>query len=564
MNSRVGAALAIAVVGLLLGTGLASPALGQLSPGELATVHASLEGSGQCLECHRSGTGATAELCLECHEPLARRLGEGLGLHSQPGYENCERCHIEHHGRDFELIWWGDEGMDSFDHAVTGYRPAGKHQELECRACHRASLIAEPAALERFGKDLDRTFLGLETACESCHADPHRGEFAPRACTDCHDQHAWQPAPGFDHAGTDFALRGSHREVACDGCHKREPEAEVRDFALETACSSCHADPHAGRLGKACESCHGEDSWSAVRLDHFDHATTAFPLLGLHADVTCDECHRDSRRDTQGRDTLRIVGFDRCESCHADPHAGQLRSRDDGGDCTSCHDVNGFSPAHFDVADHERTAYPLAGAHRAVACVECHETVAEDPSRAAAGPAADLPVGTVRFRFADLSCSGCHEGPHDGTGESALRAWNLPDPSCTHCHGVESWSDIAFDHTLTPFALEGPHGDPSCADCHADEATADSLLRFDTASATCASCHQDPHREQFADTSCGACHSGSTWEAVTFDHDSTRYPLEGAHERATCESCHRLEESADGAFVRYRPLAFASCADCHF
>ena len=91
----------------VLALAAAAPAGAQLSPGPLSRAHAELEGAAGCLECHAPRRGVVAEKCLECHRPLARRIAAGAGLHARPDHRRCETCHIEHHGRDFELIFWG-------------------------------------------------------------------------------------------------------------------------------------------------------------------------------------------------------------------------------------------------------------------------------------------------------------------------------------------------------------------------------------------------------------------------------------------------------------------------
>ena len=58
----------------------------------------------------------------------------------------------------------------------------------------------------------------------------------------------------------------------------------------------------------------------------------------------------------------------RCLDCHSDAHRGQLSGRPDGGDCASCHRVEGFAPSGFTVADHAATSFPLLGSHEKVAC----------------------------------------------------------------------------------------------------------------------------------------------------------------------------------------------------
>ena len=83
-------------------------------------------------------------------------------------------------------------------------------------------------------------------------------------------------------------------------------------------------------------------------------------------------------------------------------------------------------------------------------------------------------------------------------------------------------------------------------------------------SGDCRTCHKDPHRGQFdarlKEKGCEACHSGTGWRALRFDHArDSKYPLTGRHAKAACGSCHRPE--AEG-LVRYRPLATA-CGACH-
>ena len=42
------------------------------------------------------------------------------------------------------------------------------------------------------------------------------------------------------------------------------------------------------------------------------------------------------------------------------------------GDCAVCHDVRAFRPSTWPVAEHQRTKYPLDGAHALAACEKCH------------------------------------------------------------------------------------------------------------------------------------------------------------------------------------------------
>jgi len=118
----------LVLTGLVLGLAGGEEARGQISPGKLSAAHAELEGSGNCLECHAQRKGVDGALCLDCHDLLRQRIDAGLGLHARADYEECATCHIEHHGREFELVWWGEEGEASCDHALAGYDLLGAHE----------------------------------------------------------------------------------------------------------------------------------------------------------------------------------------------------------------------------------------------------------------------------------------------------------------------------------------------------------------------------------------------------------------------------------------------------
>jgi hypothetical protein len=82
--------------------------------------------------------------------------------------------------------------------------------------------------------------------------------------------------------------------------------------------------------------------------------------------------------------------------CHADNHRGQFKAGYSKGECQSCHDNNGFAPAHYTVADHARSRFPLLGAHLAVPCTQCHVVLRDSK-------------GEYReYRMDDISCARCH------------------------------------------------------------------------------------------------------------------------------------------------------------
>ena len=538
---------------LLVGT---SGLLAQFSPGPLSRFHADLEGTENCFQCHERGKRIARERCLGCHKALKARIEAGEGLHARPEYQTCERCHVEHHGRDFELVYWKG-GMEAFDHSLTGFLLEGKHQKVPCRDCHKPAFIRDPQVREAKKEALDRTFLGLSRECLSCHRDEHRGQFQ-RPCLDCHTMEGWKPASRFDHNTAAFRLTGKHKDVPCAQCH---PTVEDRRFPDDfefvrftglafRRCTDCHEDVHRGKFGTNCTKCHSTAGWKQVKPSAFDHSLTRFPLEGKHADLKCEACHKPGR-------PLRIERFERCTDCHEDYHRGQFRNRPQQGACEECHTVEGWTPAQFTLQDHRQTDFPLEGAHIAVPCRTCHKKEPLDG------------VITLRFRFVSTRCMDCHPDPHKGEVDRYIE-----QGGCETCHRVESWQAVSFDHSQTRFPLEGKHREVACTRCHVREnaGTPQEKIRFREVSTFCADCHKDIHQGQFetwiADlnrraTACDRCHTPQNWNPVKFDHNrDSRFPLEGAHRRVPCDRCHPKEQGISGELVRFKPLD-TECRACH-
>ena len=562
-------------VGLLCSLSFLFPkvVMSQFSPGSMSSPHSQLEGSSNCSNCHERGRGVSATLCLDCHGLLALRIRRGEGLHVQPGYDACQTCHVDHQGREFDLIWWGDEGIEAFDHELTGHALVGAHSELECRSCHESSKVRDSASLRSAGKDLDRTFLGLGTTCSDCHQDVHESQFENRGCESCHSQVAFANAEGFDHQDARFHLTGQHIGVACSECHEQAENSAGDPFVRYAGlafrqCTACHSDPHETRLGPECSSCHSTASWQAVDQSGFDHARTSFPLEGLHSSVGCEECHGATMAQPR-------PAHDACLDCHTDPHLGQFAHRGGEG-CTECHSEQGFLPSTFTREKHAQLDFELLGAHLRVECESCHTETALD----AAG--LDLlgldrrnvtaDIGTAqRFHFDRSGCIDCHADPHQLDRLEKV-AVGLGGEACLTCHDASSWFSTVFEHRSTGYTLEEGHLGLQCSDCHeagGEPVGGSKIADFSAADSDCMSCHSGttPHRGQFTESShggeCASCHEATVWSEVHFDHDrDSRFLLEGAHREAKCAQCHPTHEDEAGSFVRYRPIE-SSCESCH-
>ena len=109
------------------------------------------------------------------------------------------------------------------------------------------------------------------------------------ACQNCHTPSGWKPiraVPEFDHNQTRYPLRGLHEGVACTQCHIKMVFTNVGN-----KCADCHADIHRRQFGANCEQCHNVRGWN-VAVQQINQHQNRFPLIGAHAALECDSCHK--------------------------------------------------------------------------------------------------------------------------------------------------------------------------------------------------------------------------------------------------------------------------------
>ena len=346
-------------------------------------------------------------------------------------------------------------------------------------------------------------------------------------CENCHTTTSFSPLraqPEFDHNRTQFPLRGMHQNVACNSCHVTRVFTEAG-----TQCATCHADFHRRQFGAQCENCHTVQGWRVATRSVEDHLNR-FPLLGAHAAVACDACHR-------GAATGVYTGLStQCVSCHQ-AQFQQARSVDHRAagfptTCETCHNVNNWQLARF---DHNQFAkFQLTGAHATVACASCH--------------AGGHYQGTV------ATCAGCHAKDFAATTNPNHVTAGFPQ-TCETCHNTTQWLGATFDHSTTRFPLTGKHSTTTCAQCHANG-------QYATLPTTCVSCHLPDYQKtttpnhvaaSFPQT-CETCHNTTQWLGATFDHNTTKFPLTGKHTTVACATCHTNGQ--------YATLP-TTCVSCH-
>jgi hypothetical protein len=371
-----------------------------------------------CVDCHRDDDahdGALSTKCGDCHgeanwhttrfdhdktnHPLvgAHQSASCVGCHVGARYKDtptdCVTCHSiddAHTGRFGDGCAdchtpksWRQEG---FDHEKkSGFPLHGAHADASCVTCHR-----QPPGKRK-----------LPENCSGCHAseDVHAGRFGVE-CGDCHRPQKWAEIH-FDHGKrTDFTLRGAHRDASCVSCHSGPRKSKKMD----SSCISCHKrdDVHLENLGRDCADCHDEKSFSGRVA--FDHELTSFPLLGLHAMVTCESCH--SSHTFQHEDLA-------CQSCHS---ADDVHKKTLGTNCESCHNPNGWDVWRFDHG--QRTSFALEGAHENLECSACHRQ----------------PM--TRGLQTAKSCSGCHSSDDAHRGGFGR--------NCNGCHTFKAWKPASL------------------------------------------------------------------------------------------------------------------------
>ena len=353
-------------------------------------------------------------------------------------------------------------------------------------------------------------------------------------------------------------------------------------------CASCHRDPHEGKLGPACANCHSERGWGV--LSRSEESWT--PRSTTRPDTPTGRSHRSGmpelpRAVPRPAGSLQGISLSRCSDCHQDAHVGQLAGG--AGGCEACHTTMTFSPPSFESEQHAQTAFPLLGAHAAVACRACHPIDARLPGRVSADVrkllhAEKRPVtvslAVLRRRERPDACAACHSDPHAGQFAAETR-----EDGCAHCHQTESFHALTFDHGRdSRFPLDGAHATAACGACHRVQALspkATPTIQYKGLSLVCNGCHADEHQGQFerieartpgaapkarAAADCGFCHATTSFKETLFTHADVRFTgfvLRGKHAELTCQRCHERVEVAPGLkATRYRGLP-TDCQGCH-
>ncbi len=393
-----------------------------------------------------------------------------------------------------------------------------------------------------------------QTQAPGATRSPHGNLSVP--CQNCHTADAWRPiraVPEFDHNQTKYPLRGMHVSVACTQCHVKPVFNNVGQ-----RCQDCHADIHRRQMGANCEQCHTVRGWQ-VSVQQIQQHNNRFPLMGAHAALDCDACHK-------GAATGQFIGLSTaCGSCHFKDFQSTTNpnhaSANFPTDCSTCHTADSWLNARF---DHGSVGFPLTGGHAVPPrqCADCHIN--------------------NNYNLVSTSCVTCHLKDYQGTTNPNHVAAAFSQ-TCNQCHNTTSWSNASFNHSLTNFPLTGMHTVPprQCTDCHVNN-------NYNLTSNACVTCHlkdyqgttNPNHVSSNFPQGCDQCHNTSSWLNATFNHNSTGFALTGSHtvpprqcsdchvnnnynlSSTACYSCHQKDYASATTPVPHTGFP-TTCENCH-
>ncbi len=546
-----------------------------------------------CKDCHTSLEFAKTQTeCNSCH----------TDIHEQTVGNACARCHTPSS--------WVVTNITSL-HQQSRFPLIGPHATADCKACHKNLLSANAtssatASLLRFDP------MGIE--CYDCHRNNYLATTNPNHqhanystnCSECHNINSftWKGA-GVNH--NFFPLTGGHALNDCLKCHTSGSYS-----GLSSECVSCHQpdyasalNPNHTSLGFAtnCKECHTLDpGWKPA--EYRDHDAKSFPIYsGKHKGEwnSCADCH------TNPSDYKQFT----CISCH-EHEQGNTNGKHDGVSgyeynspaCLACHPT-GSAEGSF---DHNKSNFPLTGAHTTTPCSDCHTSgfagtsnvcatchinnynQSTNPNHKSPGskftedcaachttdagwkPAtypthsnlegAHIPIANScadchkgNYSTIPVTCNDCHASDYTQSNNPSHAAAQFP-VTCADCHSQAAWKPSTFDHDGQYFRIySGKHNGEwnSCADCHTNPS--------DYKVYTCTgSCHPQPSMDnkhqgiggyQYNSPACLGCHPDGS--AQGFDHNAAGFPLTGGHATAQCVNCHT------SGYVGTSPV----CAGCH-
>lgn len=411
----------------------------------------------------------------------------------------------------------------------------GKHDTLQCHACHAFELRAQAKEM-------------LLWIADRPQAVPPHGRVPQEVCERCHVQGEgkakWQRVASTTghsvHLAQDSSAHGGR--IQCLTCHARSAH---RFVANDSTCAmhGCHVSNEirlgrmAGQSEMHCTLCH---QFTAERT--FQVGVDTAKRMMIPGEAQCTACH-GMQQLTARFDFARDPHGAQCGTCH-DPHR-QSRPRDADSTCASCHTKWREIPFH--------TGALHRGVVRPTACTACHQPHA------------------ARVDASD--CTGCHREMRQRLPGGRELLPPLPFDTSAALRTSAVRSDVRIIHGKGDAPLEDPPPAPPdtfeharhtrlpCLTCH--DPRSQQRLTFEPGRG-CQICHhQAPER-----SACGRCHAAADLEAPRPRTISVAVrgvaPLartvgfrHAVHDSTRCVSCHVTP-------VTLAPTdSVLACTSCH-
>lgn len=269
----------------------------------------------KCDQCHRPLRGQFVKFAgqnfqVTRYKPLSSKCSDcHSDYHGGQLDNNCAKCH-------FEKSW----KETKFNHDTDSRFPIkGKHEELACNKCH-VKMSGQSVKFAEKTFPLIR-YKPINPNCIECHKDPHQGSLGKR-CTSCHNENDWKKISdfhrGFTLHGVHYAISCNecHRDSRhlgglsdqCFICHQKD---DVHSGALPQ-CGECH-------LQQAWEHTKFKHSMTffPLRGVHRTLQCNECHRNGIYRGTPnqCIDCHR-SDAAAVSNPTHVMPNFTNCKSCH--------------------------------------------------------------------------------------------------------------------------------------------------------------------------------------------------------------------------------------------------------
>jgi hypothetical protein len=532
-----------------------------------------------CENCHTATSWTPIRAVPEFNHDSTRYPLRGMhekvsctGCHLKPVFtdvgKNCADCHADIHRRQFgancaqcHTVNGWNVSVQSINNHFNRFPLLGAHAVVQCDQCHTGAAVGN--------------FLGLSTACDSCHMKDWQNTtspahaaapsaFPPNECQQCHQSFdTWLGSTAVNHAAPpiNFPLTQGHANVPCEQCHIGN------NYHLQIALSDCgnsqchlttwqqtnnppHQSAGAAFALANCTNCHTPASWTTAT---FDHSTTGFPLTLGHANLACASCHINNNYNLTI--TARDCGNSQCHLSTWQQTNTPVHSTSGpnfaAANCANCHTPAGWTSAAF---DHSVTGFTLIGTHMSptpTPCASCHVN--------------------NNYTLSSTDCYGCHQAAYLNTQTMGGSVPNhvtanfpITASACASCHPITTWAAGTFDHASFGFPLTNGHANVACNLCHINNNYSLQIAATDCGNSQCHlitynQTNAPPHAanaNSFPIAQCSTCHTTISWTAA-FNHSTTGFALTGLHISPVptpCASCHINNNYS---------LTSAACINCH-